>query len=597
VSDIVNNQRKIQGDTSSPTTLAVTFVESNGNAKNYATKLDPVALAVPGTSSAQGKDIKILDANGDTQAMWKENYKTSISEVELWTKNQLQLNRPVMLIVVAGDDGYNVINDLPGGSEEETTDNTDEIHKVEVTNITKDGVKEINGNFGINPLIYSSWVYWNGSYSKAVATYYSSTAYFEGGIDNAAGRHIIIDDQGRWNVVFVRKNTSTGYNEAILKMSSDGGRTWSESVIYSVAHDQYQAQITVDKLGTRHIVWVERRTEVCPPGAGEPDTNEYDIKYRNINCADEWSAVTVVSRSDTIYVGYQFMPSIQVKPDGTTIGVLWAGHYQLAEYSGLYRERSGDGTWGSEEIAIEYDFFDEVDRLTFDYDSDGEPNACYTVWSGSVFWRPRTTGSWGTATEIATGFDIRNISNLVIDHVGNQHLLHTDRTDIGLKLHKLYYQKKVGSGAWSERTEIMSSAYQNSQIQIDYELNIYIYTTYWNGSYWEGAMIKLTPELALDELISLQLTTDIVSIATPTSRLPKSGAMWTQMAKQWGCVVLGRASNTAWTDGDLLFTASTIAIIGTVDIPNKHDTYTTRIRGVIGTQKIQKMMIQPAMIG
>ena len=156
---------------------------------------------------------------------------------------------------------------------------------------------------------------------------------------------------------------------------------------------------------------------------------------------------------------------------------------------------------------------------------------------------------------------------------------------------------KPAGGSWSSALKIMSSAYKNAQLQIDRDLNIYIYTTFWNGAYWEGVMLKMLPTLAVDEIVSIQLTTDIVSIATPYSRLPKSDAMWTQMARQWGCVVLARADDAGWTDGDLLFTSKSISVIGTVDIPNQHDTYTTRLRGVIATSKIQKMLIAPAMIG
>ncbi len=598
MSDITNNQRKTQGDASAPTTVAVTFIESNGNAKNYATKLDPVTLAVPGTSTGSGDDIRVLDCNEDTKTIWKEDYKTNIGEAKLWTKNQLQINRPVMLIVLAGDSGYNEINDLPGGSTVQSDDTNDEVHKVEVTNISKDGVKSINGNFSINPLIYSTYTYYGGTYTKVTSTYYSSTNNFEGGIDNAAGRHIVIDDNGYWNLVFVRKNTSTGYNQVILKTSKDGGRTWTEEVVSSVSRDQYQAQIIVDKLGTRHICWVERRVEVCPPVVTEPDTNCYDIVYRNKNAAGTFSATVVVSRTDTIYTGYQFMPNMQVKPDGTTIGFLWAGHYQKAQYDCLYRERAVDGTFSSEEIVVAYSFGSyRVDIPTFDYDSSGNPHVCWLDQYGPIYYKAKSGATWGAATQIQSAGFIKKISNLVIDEAGNKHLLHAYVTDAGAKLHRIYYQEQIGSAAWTARTQILTSAYQNSQIQIDKDLNIYIYTTYWNGAYWEGALIKLKKDLTLLELISLQLTTDVVSVATPYSRLPKSDAMWTQMSRQWGCVAIARASSSAWTDGDLLFYAKDISVIGTVDVPNKHDTYTTRIRGVFARAKFQKDLFAPAVFG
>jgi hypothetical protein len=594
----------MQGDASAPTTIATTFVKANGVAENYVTRLDPVALAIPGMSSAQGADIGVLDVNENQKSMWNGYYKTAIGESKLYVKDQQSMTRPSMFIVVAGNNNQNMVQDLDGASKEGSTGNTDEAHKIVVTDWPEGTFRASTESFEINQPPEPTAIYVE---SGGMGVWYAYSGVhartdfpFIGCIDTPAGRHIVLDKDKKTCIAYTRKSTTTGLNEAIYRETPDGGLLWSGWIISTSSYDQSWVQIVLDKNGTKHFVWAEAVPYYMDVGDGPQWYYEYRLRYKNVDRDGNWTSSVTISRTDTNYTGFQQCPIMQVKPDGLSIGVVWLGTVANGDDYILYRERAADGTWGS----IENASTTVTTVPSLDYDDDGNPH-CISVGLMGVYYYYKSDGTWQAAARIGTdGYNgtypppywPAEVSNLYWDLKGNLNAIYSVM-DMATTKYILRFIRKVGS-SWTTPATMLNDSGRYAQIQGDDKYNLYIYTTYLSGSYYVGLIIKSTYNMVAQELTTFTATSkDIMMIATVCTRLPKIDNVYSQLLQDYGCLLLAVANDSSHVTGKLYFTAHVRSVGGAIDLPNQHDTYTTRIRGVFAREKFQQNLFAPAMFG
>jgi hypothetical protein len=615
----LNLSQKKTADLSLPSEIITTFITpASGKIGTYTTKLDPVILATPGFAGDKGKDIKVIDKDGTIAPTWVDSYATAINKVDVYTKNQLSLTRPTMLLVIAQGGGDLDVNNNPMSVESKivTTDLASGVIQSIVPRMSVDYV--VKGTSAYCAAIFT-WdcVYPNPGY---VGTYK---------FNYAISSHIIKDQNGNLHFAFNKQNPTTLFNEIFHAWSSNGGQSWSTEYISQISSvSQSCPQLVIDINNTLHFIWSEARFNSSNPGCGSGNWYLYDIKYRNKNInTGEFSAVELLSRNDTAYTGWQLFPSIQIKNDGLSVGVAWYGFVCASQIgslkvSMLYRERSASGTWYGTET-IEYNIIVSSgivlwdSSISIDYDSYDSPHVAYCHYSGSdgeTFYARhayKSGGSWTTENiyPYAHAY-MMGLSHIVIDLEDKLHILvalvHANE---GLRSDLYYYNKPSGE-SWSLGTLLDNDTWRGSiGLQLDNAGNIYSYYAKILDPtiqyFYSGKVNKYSPSLNLvsSEIFSaaglysyVSDKRDIVCMSTPWSRLPKIDNVYQHLSQNHNCIVFAISDHADWSSGDLLFTADPSSVLGSPSGIIKYESYSSRIRGVISKSKLNGCLVSPSII-
>jgi len=596
---MTNVIRKIQSDQSSPVEIVTTFVKSQYNASQYKTKLDPVVLMTPHSDGVAGKDIVVIAKDQNFGPTFVSSYNTALRDVSVFTKNQLSLSMPIQIQIASG----NNLNP-PGSPGNPTT----EPNKILTTDLIGSSINTIISGVSINNMIIN-W------YSVCPA----HPGFTEGGssmgdspygvgstLDAATGRHIIIDFINNWlHIVYTQLNAGTGKNQVWHSYSPDSGKTWFSEVISGASsYDQYQPQIVMTTDGTLHFAWVEMYSLTETPPSLPLGTYWFGIiYYRNKSPSNVWSGITQLSQADGGFPyrpGFQIHPSLQVKNDGLSVGIAWAGCNCCAGNIGmpfiLYNERDINGTWGSRQCVYNMNG-DDAYSVSLDYDLQGYAHICFidnAYWSTADH-ATNLSGAWVTESLTTTGTNCLNASNCVIDLSGTIHWLIVEGGSVPASI---YYFKKVFGGSWVNSKLTDHANYIRVGLQIDASKNIYVYGSQHNASsHYDGWAAIYTSDLVkTSERLFSADSRDVIAVSIPWSRLPFSNNVYQTLSQQGDAIVFVRASNVGWTLGDIIFTSDANSVIGSVPTIPSYDSYNTKLRGVISKSKLNPPLICPAVI-
>jgi len=596
---MTNVIRKIQSDQSSPVEIVTTFVKSQYNASQYKTKLDPVVLMTPHSDGVAGKDIVVIAKDQNFGPTFISNYNTALRDISVFTKDQLSLSMPVQIQIASG----NNLNP-PGSPGNPTT----EPNKINTTNLIGSSINTIASGLSINNMTIKWYIVCPKDPGLTLSgSSMGDSPYGVGStLDTATGRHIIVDFINNWlHIVYTQKNAGTGFNQVWHAYSQDGGKTWfSELISGSSSYDQYQPQIVMTTDGTLHFAWVETYSiDETPPSLPAGTYWFGIIYYRNKSSSGTWSGITQLSYAGGAYPyrpGFQIHPSLQVKNDGLSIGVAWAGcNCFPSSYPStniVYNERDINGTWGTLQNVVSLSAKDGY-SVSLDYDLSGYSHICYVknaLWSQANH-ATNSSGSWVAESLTTDGTNCLNASNCVIDLAGTIHWL----VVVGdTSPASIYYWKKVLGGSWISTKLTTSANYIRVGLQVDTSRNLYVYGSQYNAaSHYDGWMAIYTYDLVkTSERLFSADSRDVIAVSVPWSRLPLSNSVYQTLSQQGNAIVFVRASNVGWTLGDIVFTADSNSVIGSVPIIPSYDSYNTKLRGVISKSKLNPPLICPAVI-
>lgn len=528
----------------------------------YRTELDGATICSklnPGTDPSliqiATPDDKII------QAKWQESYGTDVDDCKVWTKISPDANGFVPIIIY----------DTPPSEEE---DNEDDEHKKNVTFITWETVTIASG---------VQVAVWGGLAENTLSTYMS--------------RHVTVDSNGIWHICFTKKN---GTNDSVYHgYSSTYGASWTtERIDNSWSGEQAEVNCVIDKNNTVHFVWREYSST---------DGSHRCIKYRNKTSGGSWSAIVQVSDNSSPAGAYQYEPCIQIKPDGSTIGVTWSAQgwgTTPANPDIAYKERTGAGVWGSQELVTT----DSPDltgyRLpTLDYDDSGYPHVIFESYTAmNIYYNHKTAGGWQSKELVShNGGDAgasHNPSNIVIDMDGDVHVAYLTVNGV---YYDQYYRKR-SSGSWGSHELMKARAWGGFQLQIDNEGTIMGTILYRDNN--------PAPDTAHIELISkesggswsttweIDKNTNISAASTQLlwSKWPETGGQYQSLSQQYVVAIYAKTLTTDPTSADIILKAHPDAVYGAINGTITSTTYRTKRRGAICHSKINGPKVSPAKI-
>ena len=448
---------------------------------------------------------------------------------------------------------------------------------------------------GYEANIIASDVEMNASPSVAAYSLYST-----------CGKHVTLNNNGILtgvlHVAYIMK--SGGEDHIYHGYSIDGGETWdSERVDASWNGPQLYAGLVIDNVENVHFIWAEG-------DAG--DANRRQIKYRRLSSLGAWGAVETVSTAGNPW--YQYTPCIQVKTDGETIGVAWAGYGWGADAWGIdvaYRERTPIGWQAEEQITANAAWPNYYRLAALEYDSTNYPHIAYNYNNDELYYRYKTGMGW-QAQEHINNDDAGKCdqhSNIVIDSDNTVHIVYQIEIAAVTMQYDQCYKQRPSGGAWSAKETIIDDYGRVPQIQINSDGEVYCGYT-WNhpGGAFGFPLSDYTMDLRYKLRASGGGWGAEVTLITSTARGYMYGLMlWGRMPYEHNIMQSFSHQNTVWiclasefgyfNVGNLEMIPDPNAVVGDIDDDITTETYRFRQRGAICRQKINHGKITPYAIG
>jgi len=413
---------------------------------------------------------------------------------------------------------------------------------------------------------------------------------------SSSGRHIAIrnkgNDQGELHCCFAADGGS-GKDYVYHGKSVDGGKEWTiERIDATTNCEQIMADIVIDKNNNIHFVWAE---------SDNADPAHRQIKYRKLSSADAWGSVETVSTAGNPY--FQADPCIQVKNDGTTIGVAWVGWGwgDLDAFDLAYRERTTIA-WGAEErITSNADATHDYRIPAVDFDSDDYPHIVADhgnslVWNDSnIYYWQKTAGGWQAPEQINNDAGDNNLtehnSNILIDENDYIHVAYIT-SEAGGTL-DVCYKKKARGGAWPAKEIVAANGgtrrHYAPQIQLNGDGNIYcVYTIKYNSnSNYAIAYKTKTTSWQSETMIKTGTGRDFKYAQMLWSRQPLRTGIYQSLSQQYMIVIYtSNPSNDEYV-GDIEFFAEPTTVVGDIPDTVTTETYRTKRRGALCKTKFQ----------
>lgn len=413
---------------------------------------------------------------------------------------------------------------------------------------------------------------------------------------SSSGRHIAIrnkgNDQGELHCCFAADGGS-GKDYVYHGKSVDGGKEWTiERIDATTNCEQIMADIVIDKNNNIHFVWAE---------SDNADPAHRQIKYRKLSSADAWGSVETVSTAGNPY--FQADPCIQVKNDGTTIGVAWVG-WGWGDLDALdlaYRERTTIA-WGAEErITSNADATHDYRIPAVDFDSDDYPHIVADhgnslVWNDSnIYYWQKTAGGWQAPEQINNDAGDNNLtehnSNILIDENDYIHVAYIT-SEAGGTL-DVCYKKKARGGAWPAKEIVAANGgtrrHYAPQIQLNGDGNIYcVYTIKYNSnSNYAIAYKTKTTSWQSETMIKTGTGRHFKYAQMLWSRQPLRTGIYQSLSQQYMIVIYtSNPSNDEYV-GDIEFFAEPTTVVGDIPDTVTTETYRTKRRGALCKTKFQ----------
>ena len=413
---------------------------------------------------------------------------------------------------------------------------------------------------------------------------------------SSSGRHIAIrnkgNDQGELHCCFAADGGS-GKDYVYHGKSVDGGKEWTiERIDATTNCEQIMADIVIDKNNNIHFVWAE---------SDNADPAHRQIKYRKLSSADAWGSVETVSTAGNPY--FQADPCIQVKNDGTTIGVAWVGWGwgDLDAFDLAYRERTTIA-WGAEErITSNADATHDYRIPAVDFDSDDYPHIVADhgnslVWNDSnIYYWQKTAGGWQAPEQINNDAGDNNLtehnSNILIDENDYIHVAYIT-SEAGGTL-DVCYKKKARGGAWPAKEIVAANGgtrrHYAPQIQLNGDGNIYcVYTIKYNSnSNYAIAYKTKTTSWQSETMIKTGTGRHFKYAQMLWSRQPLRTGIYQSLSQQYMIVIYtSNPSNDEYV-GDIEFFAEPTTVVGDIPDTVTTETYRTKRRGALCKTKFQ----------
>lgn len=413
---------------------------------------------------------------------------------------------------------------------------------------------------------------------------------------SSSGRHIAIrnkgNDQGELHCCFAADGGS-GKDYVYHGKSVDGGKEWTiERIDATTNCEQIMADIVIDKNNNIHFVWAE---------SDNADPAHRQIKYRKLSSADAWGSVETVSTAGNPY--FQADPCIQVKNDGTTIGVAWVGWGwgDLDAFDLAYRERTTIA-WGAEErITSNADATHDYRIPAVDFDSDDYPHIVADhgnslVWNDSnMYYWQKTAGGWQAPEQINNDAGDNNLtehnSNILIDENDYIHVAYIT-SEAGGTL-DVCYKKKARGGAWPAKEIVAANGgtrrHYAPQIQLNGDGNIYcVYTIKYNSnSNYAIAYKTKTTSWQSETMIKTGTGRHFKYAQMLWSRQPLRTGIYQSLSQQYMIVIYtSNPSNDEYV-GDIEFYAEPTTVVGDIPDTVTTETYRTKRRGALCKTKFQ----------
>ena len=428
-------------------------------ARDQIINLHPAILTEKG--SARLSMISIGDQNGQRVSKWTEKYNSIVGQSQKWVKlngivsaNAL---RPLLMLSDwskyfnayddAGTFGYNFgqINDSGEGSKIVTVGTG-----TQTTNILLNVENE------------------------------DSLAYGGFALYPSVGRHIYVSPSGDIYVCVSIQYGAYTDTRAVLGKSSDGGKSWTwYGLDPSYSGWQDHINFTADNNGNLHIVWREYDTG---------DVNHRGIRYIKLNTSNmSFSAILTLSE---IAGRYNLSPLAQVRPDGLSVEVMWAGEGYGTNPNRpniLSKVINANGTLGALQVITTngadagFPYY-----TTFGYDTNGYrhvtsiyKNVASTIYN--LFYIYETGAGWQAIQQVNTGVGepdtMHYSSNILNDKHNNVYIAYDIGPFDSTSKNPLYIRKIVG-GAIGARTLIQAGNPDIGgtipQIQVDKYGNIIV---------------------------------------------------------------------------------------------------------------------------
>jgi hypothetical protein len=523
-------------------------------------KLDPILLGNKMLSGGAGLDIRLAEMRYASQkSLWVEQFKyLTTGLIKVWTKQDIPANMPAPITMVFGDRPGS--GDLGGPAAVATTNTSDDVHKIVTTDLSA-----IKANV-------KTAVHGEGTDAR-YATY----------SENA--NHVAYTPDGVWHIAFSDLNGAV--ENAYHAYSSDGGRTWTtERVDDSWSGRQSYCSLAVDKNGLLYLLWAE---------VDDADTARRFLRLRTKTSAGVFSTVEQVSDTN-VHSPNNLDPCTQFKSDGVTLGITWTGQGYGGDYNGfnvMYRTRSSAGVYATQEVLTSdaTHLTKEYRKPSLDYDSNDKPHIGYNwhddAYVLNTYYTNKVGAGWLTAEQVNT--DHNNAgginSNVIVDPDNRFHICYM--YDTGTQ-YNLIHKSRNAAGVWSAASTIEEKVYVSQmQMNIDETIMFCIPTKNYGAQY--VLVSKTWPKNGT--LSAATIRDDRIAAGY---RILSGMTLWgspivhgTQFnTPQQGNIFLYTVFAAASLEHcDVVFLATSDAVIGGVNTPVITQSYVTRRRGHIAVGK------------
>ena len=551
------------------------YVGNRSNlARDQIINLHPAILTEKG--SARLSMISIGDQNGQRVSKWTEKYSVRVGQSQKWVKlNGVVSSNALRPLIILGDWAkyFNSFDDAGtfGYDPAQTNDNGC-------------GSKNVITSLACNKQLVI------GNISQHADVFPGCMA----AIFSPTGKHVMLRPDGRLYVCFTTIYGGT-YQWAYCAKSTDGGRTWSFITIDdSYGGNQANLSMVMDKNGNIFFIWNEYMLG---------DANHRHARIRKLKPDDTWAGAAV--NVDTSSSGeYNVDTNLQVKSDGVTIAITWAGHgygTDIFALNILYRERYANGTFSgitaitTDGVNVNKDY--RYPSLDFDDDGYRHFSLITNNDAGTVvnLWYIQETGGGLQPIVQLNTEDANNLytsSNILIDIYGRVNIAYTIY-DASLNF-PLYLKRKAPGGAWSGRITIeagvgVTTGALNPQIQSDERDALFVvYDSTTNASpKWMAykTVDRNNNASARYYLITMPAGWRSVVPQIPWSNYPVFDSIRSNLPQQYMILVYVEYVIGSPAIGNLMFYADPNVVLGAPALPPGMDKYTYNIRGAFNRTK------------